>query len=119
MKFTVTTTEALSSAGRNVIKRIAPFYVWSKTNIPFQIKNIINQTGKYSALGRLQEQIMPLEERKKLPDYLQEKFLLGGKNLPSGDKSIRMASYLLRLTRLNKFKTSPTGKLAILMIYHH
>lgn len=84
--------EALSSAGRNVIKRIAPFYVWSKTNIPFQIKNIINQTGKYSALGRLQEQIMPLEERKKLPDYLQEKFLLGGKNLPSGDKSIRMAN---------------------------
>jgi hypothetical protein len=79
---------ALSKVETDYVKRAAPFYIWAKTNIPFQIKNILNKTGKYSALARLQNQVVSPEERAKLPEWMRGSALMPIKTNADGSKSV-------------------------------
>lgn len=100
--------EAMSTVERDVIKRAFPFYVWAKTNIPFQIQSLINKTGKYAGLARLQNQIVSPEERAKLPEWQREKLLLPIKNIDDNKK--RVQSINLPIADLNDL-SNPISKL--------
>jgi len=63
--------EAMGTFERGVVKRAIPFFNWAKTNIPFQLRNLYEKTGKYSSLARAQNQAISPEERAKLPEYLR------------------------------------------------
>lgn len=82
-------SEALSTFERGVVKRAAPFYIWAKTNIPFQIKNLVNKTGKYAQLARVQNTIVSPEERANLPEWMRGSSLGPIKTLADGTKSAR------------------------------
>lgn len=83
---------------RNVVARVLPFYRWMKNNIPFQIRQIVNDPRKYEYLNkaRLNAQEVTGLNEENIPDYMKESFAIpitgeGGKgkmlglNLPLGD----------------------------------
>lgn len=63
---------------RNVMKRIFPFYTFSRKNIPMQLEQIFKQPKKYKAIGDaisgLQSGDLTPEEKRYMPDYITEKF---------------------------------------------
>jgi hypothetical protein len=77
--------EGLSSFERNWLKRLFPFYTWTRNNIPLQIEQMMKQPGKYAALGKIQDDIggeKGKEEFKDLPDWMKQQlnFRIGGDN---------------------------------------
>jgi len=77
--------EGLSAFERNWMKRLIPFYTWSRNNIPLQLEQIAKQPGKYAAIGKIQDIIggkEGREEMKDLPDWMKEQlnFRIGGDN---------------------------------------
>lgn len=42
---------------QSTMKTIFPLYTWSRNNVPFQVKNLLMQPGKYSRLGSAQTEI--------------------------------------------------------------
>lgn len=63
---------------RNVMKRVFPFYVFSRKNVPLQLEQIFKQPVKYKAVGDaiagLQTNDLTPEEKRFMPDYISEKF---------------------------------------------
>lgn len=58
---------------KNVMKRLIPFYTWSRKNIPLQIENLIKQPGKAAIFSKLNNLTAPSEEQKAaLPEYMNE-----------------------------------------------
>lgn len=51
--------QGLTTFERNTLKPIFPFYSWARNNIPLQINNIINKSGKVAAYMKLQQAINP------------------------------------------------------------
>lgn len=68
----------LSSFEQNVLKRIFPFYTFTRKNIPLQLEQIFKQPKKYKAvsdaLQGLKSGDLTAEEKRYLPDYLSERF---------------------------------------------
>lgn len=88
----------LTNVEQNVFRRIAPFYTWTRKNVPFQIKKFLEDPRKFQNINRLrlnaQENVGLNEEN--MPEFMKENFytpLYGadgkGKmlalNLPLGD----------------------------------
>ncbi|KIL35874.1 hypothetical protein SD71_10815 [Cohnella kolymensis] len=83
---------------QNVVARVVPFYRWMRNNIPFQVRQFINDPRKYEYLNKARlnaQQAVGLDDEN-IPDYMKESFSMpisgeGGKgkmlglNLPLGD----------------------------------
>jgi len=61
----------------NVMRRLMPFYTWSRKNVPLQIEHIIKRPGKTIApveKARRELAVGKEPERKYLPEWLQERY---------------------------------------------
>lgn len=76
--------EAFSVLEKEFVKRVMPFYTWTKTSVPYQLQNFINKTRIYSGVGHLQEAVKGEEGGKELPEWLRERVLVGMQKTPDG-----------------------------------
>ncbi|HEA84386.1 MAG TPA: hypothetical protein ENI04_00140, partial [Candidatus Wildermuthbacteria bacterium] len=63
---------------RIFMRRIIPFYTWSRNNVPLQIEMLMRQPGKYANLERLRQTMFDSDtskELKYLPDWMKDMFL--------------------------------------------
>ena len=67
----------LSKFEREVLKRIMPFYTFSRKNLPLQLEQLFKQPQKYKAVfdavNSFKSSDLTPEEKRYLPDYLREK----------------------------------------------
>ena len=86
--------EAFTPFERNVMRRIIPFYTWSRNNIPLMMEAAVKQPGKVGAVGKVARDVSNVsqEERAQMPDYMKESFpikigeqMFYGANLPIED----------------------------------
>lgn len=68
----------LSVFEKNVMRRIFPFYTWTRKNIPLQLESMVTQPHKYADIGRVIEFLQSPEARdmdkKKLPSWIADNF---------------------------------------------
>lgn len=101
--------EGLTAFERNVMKRIIPFYTWTRNNIPLQIEQMIKQPGKYAMFPKLQQDIggkIGEEEFQDLPEWMQNMMVVrigeeGGSGL--------WLQLNLPIEDLNKLPLNPEG----------
>jgi hypothetical protein len=75
--------EFLTAFEKNFVKRIIPFYTWTRNNIPYQIGNLAKAPGKTIVPDKARRAIESMsdtqkvaEERSYLPDWLNEMFTI-------------------------------------------
>ncbi len=108
--------EALTGFEQNVMKRLLPFYRWTRGNIPLQLEQMVKQPGKYGAIGKFIGNISSDKQKAKeefpsLPPYMRE-----GLPIRLGEKN-GIAQYLyglgLPVEDVNRlYKESPQRTLA-------
>lgn len=65
----------LSDVEREVFKRVAPFYTWSRKNIPLQVEALLTKPGKINKVNIAKNQFHQQEEppdEDSVPDYLKD-----------------------------------------------
>lgn len=75
-----------------VMKKVMPFYTWSRNNIPLQIEQALKQPGKQGATIKLFNALVDPDVRENLPSYLQ-----GGLAVQTGKEKNGMAPVLTGL----------------------
>ncbi len=101
--------EGLTAFERNVMKRMIPFFTWTRNNIPLQIEQMIKQPGKYAMFPKLQQDIggkIGEEEFQDLPEWMQNMMVVrigedGGSGL--------WLQLNLPIEDLNKLPLNPEG----------
>lgn len=72
--------EDLSSIERRYMKRISPFYTWSRRNVPLQVEMLFQKPVAYARIGYIQDNIERLSPQEDLvPAWFSE---VGGFRLP-------------------------------------
>ena len=74
--------EALSAFERNVMRRLIPFYRWTRGNVPLQVAQLVKTPGKYATIAKIRREFNKLsdeqeliEEGKYMPDWMREMLL--------------------------------------------
>ena len=68
----------LSDLETNILKRVIPFYNFSRNNIPLQVEQLLSQTGKYAGVmktARAMQGDITAEDREGMTDYMQNQIL--------------------------------------------
>lgn len=68
--------EAMSKVESEVIRRIIPFYTWTRRNVPLQIAQFLKQPGKQMLALRAQQNLVNPDVRAELPDWMQEQLVI-------------------------------------------
>lgn len=70
----------LSDTERNVLKRIMPFYSWTRNNVPLQAQKLITDPAKFAAIGKArteyEAQSSEIVPRALLPEWAQKAFAI-------------------------------------------
>lgn len=69
--------EDLTPFEQKVMKKVFPFYTWSRKNIPFQVKMIMQHPGRYAAFPKgaaEAEQASGADPNEEIPGYLADSF---------------------------------------------
>ena len=64
---------------KNTMRRIMPFYTWSRKNIPLQLENLVKQPAKYAAIEKGKRAIEGDEKgipRHELPEFIKKQFAI-------------------------------------------
>ena len=101
----------LTAFERTTMKRIIPFYTWTRNNVPLQLEMMMKQPGKYAGIEKLRAAISGKEgkeEMKWLPEWMQEMFIA---KLPIKDDAGRSLwmQLDLPLDDINKLPISSSG----------
>lgn len=69
--------EGLTTFESQIMKRIVPFYTWTRNNIPLQIEQAIKQPGKFAGIGKTIRAVrgntqQQEQEYSALPSYIKE-----------------------------------------------
>jgi len=71
-------SEGVTAFERRFLKRVMPFYTWTRNNVPLQLKELLKQPGKFGAIEkarRAHQQVLgPEPEEKYMSDWLRAMF---------------------------------------------
>lgn len=82
--------EDLTPFEQSKMKAIAPFYTWSRKNIPFQLKALVGAPGKFATFPKFaaeSQKASPSDKGNIIPDYIPQGF---GFQMPFGKHNYYM-----------------------------
>lgn len=94
----------LTDFEKGTMKRIMPFYTWTRKNIPLQLEQLVKQPGKYSALGDVINSLPKgsQEDINSLPEYIRESLFVKLSGEGDSAKYGYSAGSLIPLEDLNR-----------------
>lgn len=113
----------LTDFEKNVLKRIFPFYTWTRNNLPLQVAMLIQRPARISAIAKAKAAIEssqtgePLDE-KYMPEWLREAYpIYFGKDGNGLQRFIKLEGFLptVDLNKLGRLKELPFENLSPLI----
>lgn len=114
------TPEGLTAFEKNVMKRVLPFYRWTRGNVPLQIMEMAKQPGKYATLAKVRENFnlasgktTVADEENVLPQWMREMYLF---RLPGDVGTPKYLQLDLPIDDLNKLPFTQSGRREIISL---
>jgi len=105
--------DELTQFERTWLRRVMPFYTWTRKNIPLQLEAMITQPGKYGQLGRMVDMLQTDEVKNMdpalLPKWVNEQFGVPTRvNKKTGDMEVMMLrSWIPAMDLMSVVHTNP------------
>ena len=94
----------LTDFEKGVMRRVFPFYTWTRNNVPLQVEQLIKQPHKAAAVAKTFSNLTPLteEEKEALPPYLTEGLSASLGKTPEGELRV-LSGFGLPIEDLARF----------------